>query len=106
MSHGEVLEENADQIKLFKHSYEGRIPLNYDGEQFQAEKWHGILISQDHAILREELLQDQLIDGLRRISVFLRIVDLLFAKVLRDIVCEKLEGQETDVGRGRFYLFH
>ncbi len=98
MSNGEVLDEYADQFEFLKYSNKGSVPLNYHREEFEAEERHRVLVSEDHSVLREELLQDQLVDGLSRISVILRVVYLLFTQVLGDVVCEKLQRQESNVG--------
>ena len=93
----EVLDEYADQFEFLEHSDKGSIPLDNHREEFEAEERHRVLVSEDHPVLSEQLLQDQLVYGLSRISVILRVVDLLLTQVLGDVVCEKLKREESNV---------
>lgn len=54
--------------------------------------------------MREQLLQDKLVDALSGLIVLFAVVDLLITEVLGDEIREGLQGLETNVLLIRFYL--
>jgi len=66
---GEVLEKYADEVEFLEDRHEGRVSLDYHREELQAEEGHRVLVGEDHAVEGEELLQDQLVQGVGGVRV-------------------------------------
>lgn len=56
--------------------------------------------------MREQLFKNQFIYALSRLIIFLRVVNLVITKELRDEICKSFEGLESNICRLRLYFFY
>lgn len=73
------------------------VPLDDNAEQFEPLERHWVGVGKDAAEVGQELLQEQLVQLLGRLGVFLGLVDLLLADELSDVVGEQFQTVEPSV---------